>query len=93
MAGMKVLDAQKRLICEADIQLRPSDWAVRLASLGSSFGRDRRLRFSPYLRPVSHDGRRCLCLYPEMEREQPGLLKSILHFAEQNRLQLIETAE
>jgi hypothetical protein len=77
----------QQLICDAESPLRPSDWPVRLAGLDSSFGPDRRLRYSHHLRPVTHEGRRCVCLHQDIALERPELLRAVADFARVNQLQ------
>jgi len=67
---------------------RPSDWAERLASVASVFGKDNRLNYSPCVEPVSRDGVRCVVILRSLENEDPRLYKFLLDFARDNDLQV-----
>ena len=41
---------------------RPSDWVDRMCSTFATFGENRKLRYSPYLRPEMVNGVRCLAV-------------------------------
>ncbi|MEF8725200.1 MAG: DUF3579 domain-containing protein [Candidatus Accumulibacter delftensis] len=71
-------------------KFRPSDWAERLCGVLSAFGAEKRMRYSPYVGPRSYNGEKAVfvdgCLY-EVE---PMAYRFVLHFAQDNDLQLIE---
>ena len=43
-------------------QFRPSDWVDRMCSTYATFGEDRKLKYSPYLKPKVVNGVRCLAV-------------------------------
>lgn len=86
---MKPKANRAQLVCENGQGFRPSDWSVRLAGLDAQFGPDQRLRYSRYIKPVSREGKRCLCLDGATATERPSIYQAIMHFARQNRLAVI----
>ncbi len=78
-----------RAICESDRVFRPRDWTQRLAGKMASFGRDKRLQFSPLLTPSTLDGRSCVCLHRQLPRKHPVLYEELVDFARRNQLQML----
>lgn len=74
-------------LTETGIKFRPSDWAERMCGALSSF-RDRRIIYSPLLRPVSIDGVKCVVVDPSLEQSHPSLYKHIQEFAKKNHLRV-----
>ena len=67
---------------------RPSDWAERLSSVLSSFGADNRISYSPYVRPVTLDGVKCVVVDKKLEQVEPQGYRFLIGFAQDNELQL-----
>lgn len=67
---------------------RPSDWADRLAGLTSAFGQERRLAYSPFVRPVTVAGVRAVIVGAELEALEPRLHHFLVQFARDNGLAL-----
>ncbi len=65
---------------------RPSDWVDRLAGRFSSFGRDKLLRYSPAVRPVTLGGTRGLRVDMRLLEEDPGAFRFVMNFAVDNHL-------
>lgn len=65
---------------------RPSDWVDRMCSTYATFGPDRRLRYSPYLKPRLVNGVRCLAVNLQLKDINPEGYAQLMHFAEENRL-------
>ena len=69
---------------------RPSDWAERLCGVMSAFGGDHRMRYSPYVHPVSSAGVRCVVVDRRLEQIEPMAYRFLLNFAKDNELQVRE---
>ena len=65
---------------------RPSDWVDRMCSQYATFGRDRKLRYSPYLTPRVINGVRCLAVNLQLREVNPEGYAQLRHFAEENQL-------
>lgn len=68
---------------------RPSDWAERMCGNLCTF-RNRRMVYSPLLRPAVVDGVKCVIISNQLSLEHPNLFKQLLDFAKTNKLELIE---
>ena len=71
---------------------RPSDWVDRMCSTYASFGPDRKLRYSPYLKPRVINGMRCLAVDTKLRDVNPEGYAQLMHFAEENQLNIIDDA-
>ena len=67
---------------------RPSDWIERISGSLSTFGMDRRIRYSHYLQPQIIDGHRCLVLDPELKNVNPSAYSFLVDFAKGNKLKI-----
>ena len=65
---------------------RPSDWVDRMCSTYASFGPDRKLRYSPYLKPRVVNGVRCLAVDLKLKDVNPEGYEQLMHFAQENQL-------
>lgn len=72
---------------------RPSDWAERLSSVLSTFGADHRMTYSPYVRPVTLDGVKCVVVDKQLQQEQPGAFSFLMNFARENDLKILDSAQ
>lgn len=68
-------------------KFRPSDWAERLCGNLCTF-RNRRMYYSPLLRPAVIDGVKCVIVDAKLYPEHAKLLDDVLHFAQKNQLQI-----
>jgi hypothetical protein len=64
---------------------RPSDWAERLCGNLCTF-RNRRMYYSPLLRPAVIDGIKCVIVDAKLNIEHGSLLNDVVHFATKNDL-------
>lgn len=71
---------------------RPSDWVDRMCSTYASFGADRKLRYSPYLKPRVVNGIRCLAVDLELKNVNLEGYNQLMHFAEENQLNVRDGA-
>ena len=71
---------------------RPSDWVDRMCSTYASFGTDRKLRYSPYLKPRVVNGVRCLAVDMKLKDVNPEGFKQLMFFAEENQLNVLDAA-
>lgn len=67
---------------------RPSDWVDRMCSTYATFGADRKLRYSPYLKPRLLNGVRCLAVDMKLKDINPEGYAQLMHFAEENQLNI-----
>ncbi|HQR50913.1 MAG TPA: DUF3579 domain-containing protein [Methylophilaceae bacterium] len=70
---------------------RPSDWVDRMCSTYASFGADRKLRYSPYLKPQLLNGVRCLAVDMRLREINPEGFKQLMLFVEENQLNVKDT--
>ncbi|PKO94049.1 MAG: hypothetical protein CVU15_01645 [Betaproteobacteria bacterium HGW-Betaproteobacteria-1] len=71
---------------------RPSDWVDRMCSTYASFGPDKKLRYSPYLKPKVLNGVRCLAVNLKLKDVNPEGYAQLMHFAEENQLNVLDAA-
>ncbi len=69
---------------------RPSDWIERISGSLSTFGSDRRIRYSHYLQPQMLEGKKCLVVNSELQQRDPAAFKFLMDFAKGNRLRISE---
>lgn len=67
-------------------RFRPSDWAERLCGVMAAFGGDHRMRYSPFVHPVTSDGVRCVVVDVRLEEVEPMAYRFLLNFAKDNEL-------
>jgi hypothetical protein len=65
---------------------RPSDWAERLAGLTSAFGFERKLAYSPLVRPMTVRGTKAVVIDCKLADLEPRLYQFLLNFARDNEL-------
>lgn len=70
---------------------RPSDWAERLSGVFSVLGVDHRLNYSPYVKPITINGVRCVVVDKQLEALEPRAFRFLLAFAKDNELKVIES--
>ncbi len=68
---------------------RPSDWAERLSGSLSTFGEDHRMNYSPYVRPMTIDGIKCVIIEKQLQQAQPATFAFLMGFARENDLQIV----
>ena len=71
---------------------RPSDWVDRMCSTFASFGVDKKLRYSPYLKPRVANGVRCLAVDLKLKTVNPDGFTQLMQFAEENQLNILDAA-
>ena len=71
---------------------RPSDWVDRMCSTFASFGENRKLRYSPYLRPEVVNGVRCLAVDMKLKDTNPEGFEQLMQFVEENQLNVLDEA-
>ena len=71
---------------------RPSDWVDRMCSSYATFGDDRKLRYSPYLKPEMVDGVRCLAVDLRLKDTNPDGFEELMQFATENQLKVLNEA-
>lgn len=69
---------------------RPSDWVDRMCSTYATFGADRKLRYSPYLKPRVIAGVRCLAVDLKLKDSNPEGFSQLMHFADENQLNILD---
>ena len=85
---------KRRIIIEGVTEdgrtFRPSDWIERISGSLSTFGNDRRIRYSNYVQPEIHGGKKCLVVDPALRDRNPTQFNFLLDFARGNRLRVRE---
>ncbi|MCO7225299.1 DUF3579 domain-containing protein [Pleionea sp. CnH1-48] len=67
-------------------KFRPSDWAERLCGSLCTF-RNRRMYYSPLLRPAVIDGVKCVVVDHRLQQEQEEMFTYVMGFVHENKLQ------
>lgn len=67
---------------------RPSDWAERLCGVTSAFGPENKLKYSPYVQPMTVGGVKSVVVEAELSSLEPRLYQFLLSFAKENELQV-----
>ncbi|MGC4403099.1 MAG: hypothetical protein DI561_06840 [Thauera sp.] len=68
---------------------RPSDWSDRLCGVMSSFGSQRKMRYSPYVRPGCWiTGEKCVFVDARLYELEPLAYNFLMHFARDNDLRV-----
>ena len=74
---------------------RPSDWSERLCGVMSCFrpggtaqGRDALIGYSPFVRPVSVNGVKCVLVDPALREVELMALDFVVNFARDNQLRV-----
>jgi len=70
---------------------RPSDWVDRMCSTYATFGDDRKLKYSPYLKPRVVNGVRCLAVDLKLKVVNPEGYAQLMHFADENQLNVLDS--
>lgn len=71
---------------------RPSDWAERLSGVMSTFGSDHRMSYSPYVRPTTVNGVKCVVVDKKLQDAEPRAFSFLMSFARENDLQVQDGA-
>lgn len=79
-------------VTKAGKTFRPSDWAERLSGVLSSFGADNRMSYSPYVRPITLNGIKCVVVNKSLKDVEPQGFRFLMGFAQDNDLQVEEEA-
>lgn len=68
---------------------RPSDWADRLCGIMSAFGAEKRMRYSPYVRPgCTMSGDKCVVVDKRLHELEPLAFNFLVNFAKDNDLKV-----
>jgi len=76
-------------ITQKGSRFRPSDWVDRVAALFASFTADRRLQYHTMIRPVMHQGLRCLFVAGSLAMADAVAYDFVMEFAGSNHLQIV----
>lgn len=71
---------------------RPSDWVDRMCSTYATFGDDKKLRYSPYLKPKLVNNVRSLSVDMQLKDVNPAGFEQLMQFAKENQLSVINPA-
>lgn len=69
-------------------KFRPSDWAERMCGALCTF-RNRRIYYSPLLRPAIREGIKCVIIDESLLDKEPEIYQQLFDFAKDNGLQII----
>lgn len=96
MQNQAVTSPKREIIIQSNTRagkpFRPSDWVDRMCSTYATFGEDRKLRYSPYLKPKVMDGVRCLAVDLKLKDINPEGYEQLMHFADENQLNIVDDA-
>ncbi len=67
---------------------RPSDWAERRCGVMAAFGGDHRMKYSPFVHPITVNGVRCVGVDVRLEQIEPMAYRFLLNFAKDNELKV-----
>jgi hypothetical protein len=90
MSGPPIVEVIIVGITSAGETFRPSDWAERLCGCMSLFGKDERISYSPYLKPIIASGVNCLVIDRRLEQMSAEAFNFLMTFCSDNELQLRE---
>lgn len=71
-------------------KFRPSDWAERLCGVMSAFGREKRMKYSPFVSPCTLNGEKSVFIDGQLNSLEPMAYKFMFNFAQDNNLQVVE---
>lgn len=77
-------------LTKAGKAFRPSDWVDRMCSTYGTFGKDKRLRYSPFLNPRVINGIRCLAVNLHLKDVNPEGYAQLMYFAQENQLNVLD---
>lgn len=80
-------------VTSAGRTFRPSDWAERLSEVMSTFGTDHRMSYSPYVRPTTVSGVKCVVVDKKLRDIEPRAYNFLMAFARENDLQIQDVAQ
>ncbi|MCL2658553.1 MAG: DUF3579 domain-containing protein [Betaproteobacteria bacterium] len=70
-------------------KFRPSDWCDRLSGVMSAFGAEKKMRYSPYVRPAAtKTGEKCVIVDKRLYELEPLAYNFLVNFAKDNDLQV-----
>lgn len=96
MSDKKQNDHKIEIIIESTTRdgkaFRPSDWIDRICSSFATFGENRKLRYSPYLKPEVISGTRCLVVDLKLKDVSPERFEELMQFANENNLSILDEA-
>ncbi len=96
MQNQAVTSPKREIIIQSNTRagkpFRPSDWVDRMCSTYATFGEDRKLKYSPYLKPKVMDGVRCLAVDLKLKDINPEGYEQLMHFADENQLNIVDDA-
>lgn len=96
MQNLATTASKREIIIQSNTRagkpFRPSDWVDRMCSTYATFGEDRKLRYSPYLKPKVMDGIRCLAVDLKLKDVNPEGYEQLMHFADENQLNVLDDA-
>lgn len=82
--GMIIIEG----VTEDGRTFRPSDWIERISGSLSTFGMDRRIRYSHYVQPQIINGGKCLVVDPALRTVNPSAYSFLVDFAKGNKLRI-----
>ncbi|MBM3350386.1 MAG: DUF3579 domain-containing protein [Betaproteobacteria bacterium] len=71
---------------------RPSDWVDRMCATYATFGDNRKLIYSPYLKPRVINGVRCLAVDLKLKEVNLEGFEQLMHFVGENQLNVLDGA-
>lgn len=74
-------------------KFRPSDWVDRIAGLFGRFDANKRMQYSPLVRPAFFEGLRCLFIASSLMMADPTGYDFVMNFAKSNQLQIKQVGQ
>jgi Protein of unknown function (DUF3579) len=71
---------------------RPSDWVDRTCSTYARFGTDKKLIYSPFLKPIVKNGTRSLEVNLQLKTNNPEGFEQLIQFANENNLNILDAS-
>ncbi len=93
MSAITTDDVVIKGVTSAGRTFRPSDWAERLSGVLSTYGDDHRMSYSPYVRPRTLDGVKCVIVNKRLQEADPRAYDFVMKFAQSNDLQVVDGGE
>ena len=75
-------------VTQSGAPFRPSDWAERLCGVMSAFGSERRMAYSPYAQPGTHESHKCVFVDARICDIEPMAYTFLVNFAKDNQLKV-----
>ena len=80
-------------LTKAGRTFRPSDWAERLSGVMSTMGPDNRMVYSPFVKPMTINGVKCVVIDNKLQQKDPMAFNFMMNFAQDNDLLVEDSSQ